>query len=454
MLEATITVIHKARKDPEDCASYRPISLLNIDAKLFTGILAHRLNPYMPGLIDLDQAGFIPHRQCGDNSKRLLHLIDKTGRSRREVLLLSIDAENAFDRVHWPYLFQVLERFGWGPGFRTWIQCIYCAPKAAVRVNGTLFLPFSVGRGTRQGCPLSPLLFVLYMEPFAQRLRDNPLVDGIKFGGEHHLISLYADDVILTLSEPMVSLPALMVAMEEFGQVQIPCEYAEVTRMQNIGLSISPDHVEAQRARYPFVWSTSQVPYLDIELATSAVKTVSVNYATLTREILRDLGSWGKHNLSWLGRVAAVKMTVLPRILHIFQWSRSLSEKHWCFMDQAVAGSHIWKEPWLRRGHRADGLYSSLITGVTMHVWDAVASRQGLTMFPSPMSPIGENPDFPPGLQVESFRRWYDGGCKRVGSLFDESGAIPFEQMQEMYQLTDCIIKYDIGPLCQPIGLR
>ncbi|KAJ1123901.1 hypothetical protein NDU88_002368 [Pleurodeles waltl] len=63
MLEATIAVIHKPGKDPEECASYRPISLLNIDAKLFIGILAHRLNPYMPGFIDPDQAGFIPHRQ-------------------------------------------------------------------------------------------------------------------------------------------------------------------------------------------------------------------------------------------------------------------------------------------------------------------------------------------------------------------------------------------------------
>ncbi|KAJ1129150.1 hypothetical protein NDU88_007521 [Pleurodeles waltl] len=80
MLVATIVVIPKPGKDPENCASYRPISLLNIDAKLFTGILEHRLNYYMPGLVDPDQAGFIPHRQCSDNTKRLLHLLDKIDR--------------------------------------------------------------------------------------------------------------------------------------------------------------------------------------------------------------------------------------------------------------------------------------------------------------------------------------------------------------------------------------
>ncbi|KAJ1209250.1 hypothetical protein NDU88_004628 [Pleurodeles waltl] len=166
MLDATIVVSRKPGKDPEECASYMPISLLNIDAKLFTGILAHRLNYYMPGLVDPDQAGFIPHRQCSDNTKRLLHLLDKTERSRREALFLSIDAKKAFDRVYWPYLFKVLERFGLGPGFMAWICCIYQAPWVAMRVNGTLSLPFAVQRGTRQGCPLSPLLFALYMEPW------------------------------------------------------------------------------------------------------------------------------------------------------------------------------------------------------------------------------------------------------------------------------------------------
>ncbi|KAJ1106763.1 hypothetical protein NDU88_004162 [Pleurodeles waltl] len=100
-----------------------------------------------------------------------------------------------------------------------WIRCIYQAPRAAVRVNGTLSLSFSIQRGTRQECPLSPLLFALYMEPMAQRLRDDPRITGVKFGGDKHIISLYADEVILTLAEPVTSLPALMGVLEEFGRV-------------------------------------------------------------------------------------------------------------------------------------------------------------------------------------------------------------------------------------------
>ncbi|KAJ1181231.1 hypothetical protein NDU88_006439 [Pleurodeles waltl] len=116
----------------------------------------------------------------------------------------------------------------------------------------------------------------------------------------------------------------------------------------------------------------------------------------------------------WEGRPARLLRRVLyrpkgegglavPCLLQYFQatqlrflleWSRLLTEKHWCFMDQAVAGSHIWKEPWLCRRHRAGGLYSSPVTGAMLCVWDAVAGRLGLTSFPSLMTPIGANPDF------------------------------------------------------------
>ncbi|KAJ1188740.1 hypothetical protein NDU88_005497 [Pleurodeles waltl] len=81
-----------------------------------------------------------------------------------------------------------------------------------------------------------------------------------------------------------------------------------------------------------------------------------------------------------------------------------------------------------------------------LRTWDAVASRSGLTSFPSPMTPIGANPDFEHGLRLEALRRWYEGGCKRVGGLFDEQGVLSFEQMREAYGLreADRLMYYQI----------
>lgn len=219
MTEAAISVILKPDKDPKLCGSYRPISLLNVDAKLFSSILAARLSPLMEGIIDPDQSGFIPTRQGGDNTKRLLHLIDVVHRARKEACFLSIDAEKAFDRVEWSYLFETLRAFGFGPNYLRWVQCLYADPKAFVKVNGLKSPFFPVGRGTRQGCPLSPLLFALYLEPFAQKIRARAEIAGIKFGADYHKLSLYADDVILSLTQPRQSLHALMHELADFSKI-------------------------------------------------------------------------------------------------------------------------------------------------------------------------------------------------------------------------------------------
>ncbi|KAJ1115659.1 hypothetical protein NDU88_003881 [Pleurodeles waltl] len=151
MLDASIVVIPKHEKNPTHCGSYRPISLLIVDTKLLMGILASSLNPLMPGLVDLDQLGFIPLRQCGDKTKQIMHMRDKAQRMGREQMLLIIDAEKAFDRVQWPHPQATLEHFRLGPRFHAWITSMYSHSKASVRVNGIASALFPVGRGAQQG---------------------------------------------------------------------------------------------------------------------------------------------------------------------------------------------------------------------------------------------------------------------------------------------------------------
>uniref|UniRef100_A0A8C5N2B1 Reverse transcriptase domain-containing protein n=1 Tax=Leptobrachium leishanense TaxID=445787 RepID=A0A8C5N2B1_9ANUR len=168
-LTANITLIRKDGKDAERCKSYQPISLLNCDLKLFAKILASRLLPHIPGLIQPDQAGFVPGREARDNTIRALTLTHRAQRQGEALLLLSTDAEKAFDRVNWDYLFATLEHIGLGPHLCAWIRALYINPTARVFVNGMYTVPFKFRNGTRQGCPLSPILFTLALEPFPIR---------------------------------------------------------------------------------------------------------------------------------------------------------------------------------------------------------------------------------------------------------------------------------------------
>uniref|UniRef100_A0A8C5WG47 Reverse transcriptase domain-containing protein n=1 Tax=Leptobrachium leishanense TaxID=445787 RepID=A0A8C5WG47_9ANUR len=179
-LAATISLIPKPGKDPLLPSSYCPISLLNTDVKILARILATCLQRHLPSLIDSDQVGFIPGREAKDATTRVLNAILLAQRNETPFILLSTDAEKAFDRVLWPYLMRVLQRFGLGQDFLTWISSLYSSPTARVRVNGALTPSFPILNGTRQGCPLSPLLFALSLEPLLVSIRSNSAITGLE----------------------------------------------------------------------------------------------------------------------------------------------------------------------------------------------------------------------------------------------------------------------------------
>lgn len=130
-------------------------------------------------IIHPDQTGFITGRYYGDNVRRLLNIMSHPKVKEEETMLLSLDAQKAFDRVSWKYLFQTLRRFRFGPNILEWIQILYSNPQAAVKVNVFLSDWFSLECGCRKGCSLSPLLCDISMEPLAQLIRDDDTIKGL-----------------------------------------------------------------------------------------------------------------------------------------------------------------------------------------------------------------------------------------------------------------------------------
>lgn len=116
-------------------------------------VLALRLEEHLPVIINNDQNGFVKNRQAFHNIRRVLNIIHEKS-DEKDTCILSLDAEKAFDRVEWSYLFDVL-------------------------------------------CPLSPLLFVMILEPMAISIRNHPEIKGIYISDQEQQISLFADDILL-----------------------------------------------------------------------------------------------------------------------------------------------------------------------------------------------------------------------------------------------------------------
>lgn len=127
----------------------------------------------MPLLGHLDHVGSIPSREERDNTIKVLNLVHLAKHTGSPCVFLSTDTEKAFDRVNWTFMFAVLRHMGFGEQMLQWISSVYSAPQASVKANGVFSEPFSISNGTRQGCPLSPMLFALSLEPFPNKIRSN-----------------------------------------------------------------------------------------------------------------------------------------------------------------------------------------------------------------------------------------------------------------------------------------
>nr|XP_014353709.1 PREDICTED: uncharacterized protein LOC102366391 [Latimeria chalumnae] len=214
---ALITLIPKRGKDLTACGSYHPISLLNVDYKILAKVLVRRVEPLLPLLIHPDQTGFILRRHLADNLRRFFNIIHAVGASGDSGLAISLDVEKAFDRVEWEFLFEVLRCMKFGEDLVAWIKLLYTNPLAQVLTNGVTSSSFPLTRGTRQGGPLSPLLFTIFLEPLAIALRNTAEVRGIAIGCDIHKVALYADDMLLFITSTGSSVPAAMGMIQEFG---------------------------------------------------------------------------------------------------------------------------------------------------------------------------------------------------------------------------------------------
>jgi len=173
----------------------------------------------MKELVHCDQTGFIKSRIAIDNVWRLLHVIDGAQGLSSPAAVLSLDAMKAFDHLEWPFLWSVLEFMGVGLPFINMIKVLYKNPTAVALTGKTSLSPFAISRGSRQGCPLSPLLFALSLEPLAQAIRVSPTISPISIRGTHHHVSLYADDVLLYFNNPVQCIPHVLSTFDLYGKL-------------------------------------------------------------------------------------------------------------------------------------------------------------------------------------------------------------------------------------------
>ena len=189
-----ISLLPKKDKDRLYLKNWRPITLLNVDNKIIAKALGNRINSFLASLIDEYQTGYVKNRFRGSNIRIIEDILLHTKLSKVPGILLAIDFEKAFDSLTCDFLDKCLQTFNFGQNFRSYINILYNEISAAVLNNGHISRWFAPEGGVRQGCPLSPFLFILGVETLSCAIRNSNVIRGIQVDGCEIKITQLADD--------------------------------------------------------------------------------------------------------------------------------------------------------------------------------------------------------------------------------------------------------------------
>ena len=137
-------------------------------------------------------------------SINVIHHINKL--KNKSHMIISIDAEKAFDKIQHPFTIKTLQKAGIEGTYLNTIKAIYDKPTANIILNGEKLKAFPLKSGTRQGCPLSSLLLKIVLEDLARVIRAEKEIKGIQIGKEEVRLSLFGDDMILYIGNPKDSI--------------------------------------------------------------------------------------------------------------------------------------------------------------------------------------------------------------------------------------------------------
>jgi hypothetical protein len=202
-------------------------------------------------------------------------------------MILSIDADKAFDKIQHPFMIKALKKLGIEGMFLNIIKAICDKPRANIILNGELLKSFPIKSETRQTCPLSPFLFNIILEFLARAIRQGQEIKGIQIGKEEVKLTLFADDMILYIRALKNSTKKLLDITNSFSKVA-----GYKINIQKLVAFLYTNNAKTEkeiRERILFTIASKTMKYLGINLMKETKDLFNENYKPLKREIKEDI---------------------------------------------------------------------------------------------------------------------------------------------------------------------
>jgi hypothetical protein len=327
-----LTLIPK-KDHPQALADYRPICLITSMYKLLSKLLAGRLKQVLGKIISKVQSAFIPDRQILDGVLVVNELIDLAKRRKDNCLFFKVDFERAYDTVNWQFLDYMMGRMGFADGWRRWIKACVFNSSMSVLVNGSPTTDFNVGKGLRQGDPLSPFLFLIVVEGLSglmSKAVDSNLFHGYKVSNNILFHSLqFADDTIIVGEGNWDNLWMIKTILRSFEIVSGLKVNFFKSKLYGINLEES-----FLRASSSFLHcAVESIPFRFLGIPVGANPRRRATWIPIIESMKKRLSTWNGRILSIGGRVTLINSVLSSLPLYYFSFFKAPS----CVIKELVS---------------------------------------------------------------------------------------------------------------------
>ena len=318
-----LTLLHKGKQLPRnEIGNWRPISITNTDYKIITKALANRLKQVIGHIICEDQNGYIKGRHSGIVIRAIDDVIEYADQNNMSGAIMALDYSKAFDSLSKDFMTDSLKLFGFGNSFIHWIKTITNDTVSCVSYCGWLSRWIPLKCGIRQGCPISPLLFILSCEILSCRIRQSKCINGIKLpmsicGRNDIKVMQFADDTTLFLSDEP-SIYKCLEVVDQFSQftgltlnknkteaMWIGCWKYRRKQVANISWKSHPDN-------------TIKILGITFQSDRKAIE-IEKNWTSKFEKCEKTIKSWLGRRLTIMGRITLVKSFLLSQFMYVMQ---------------------------------------------------------------------------------------------------------------------------------------